>query len=267
MDSTTEKFKANQELWNDKTSVHKDSDFYKNESFLAGACSLNEEEIEALGDVKGKSLLHLQCHFGQDTLSLARRGAQVTGVDLSDQSITLANEQAAKIGIEADFICCNVLDTRQHLQKTFDLVFTSYGTIGWLPDLKPWAKVVQESLKPGGSFVIIDFHPMLWSLNDKFEQLGFPYFNRETIEEDTEGTYADNEAEIGGKSYSWNHSFEELFSSLKSEGLNLEVFNEYDYSNYDCFPGVKEFAKGKWRFPQHEDRIPYMYLQKWTKPL
>ncbi|MGK0278443.1 MAG: SAM-dependent methyltransferase [Litorivivens sp.] len=267
MDSSTHKFKANQELWNQKTSVHKDSDFYKNEDFLAGACSLNEEEILALGNVTGKHLLHLQCHFGQDTLSFARRGAQVTGVDLSDQSIDLAKEQAQKIGIDADFICCNVLNTRQHIKSQFDIVFTSYGTIGWLPDLEPWAKVVADSLKPGGSFVIIDFHPMIWSLNDQFEQLGYPYFNRDTIEEDNEGTYADKTAEIGGKSYSWNHSFGELFNSLKSEGLELETFNEYDYSNYNCFPNLEQFRSGKWRFPQHEDRIPYMYLQKWVKPL
>jgi 2-polyprenyl-3-methyl-5-hydroxy-6-metoxy-1,4-benzoquinol methylase len=267
MDNTKGQFEANQALWNQKTEVHKDSDFYKNEEFLSGASSLNEEEVEALGDVSGKSLLHLQCHFGQDTLSFARMGAQVTGVDLSNKSIDLANEQAEKIGVNANFVCCNVLDTREHLNEQYDIVFTSYGTIGWLPELKPWAEVIQQSLKPGGMFVIIDFHPVLWSLDDKFEQFGYPYFNRKMIVEDTEGTYADTAAAIGGKSYSWNHSMAELFESLKTQGLTLETFNEYDYSNYNCFPNVKEFAQGKWRFPQHEDRIPYMYLQKWVKPI
>ncbi|RYZ82231.1 MAG: class I SAM-dependent methyltransferase, partial [Proteobacteria bacterium] len=126
----------NKTLWNERTKHHLTSDFYDVDGFLNGNNPLNKIELELLGDLSGKSLLHLQCHFGQDTLSLARMGAHVTGVDLSDESIATARDFASKLSIEANFICCDLYELPQHLDGNFDVVFSSYGTIGWLPDLK-----------------------------------------------------------------------------------------------------------------------------------
>jgi len=133
-------FETNRQTWNEKVAVHTESDFYNNEGFVNGKSSLMKYELEALGDVSGKSLLHLQCHFGQDTLSWARMGAECTGVDLSDAGIAFAKALSKKIETPANFVCCNVLETSKHITETFDIVFSSYGTIGWLPDLKPWGK-------------------------------------------------------------------------------------------------------------------------------
>src|SRR5437868_117554 len=132
----------NRESWNKRTEVHVGSEFYDLEGFLNGNTSLNSIELGLLGNIKGKSILHLQCHFGQDTISLARLGADVTGVDLSDRSIEKAVEIAAQTNSGATFICCDIYDLPRHLDKKFDIVFTSYGTIIWLPDLDKWAKLI-----------------------------------------------------------------------------------------------------------------------------
>nr|HMQ81182.1 class I SAM-dependent methyltransferase [Ignavibacteria bacterium] len=133
---------VNRDLWNKKTPVHVTSEFYDVASFKKGKSSLNPAELEALGDVSGKSLLHLQCHFGMDTLSWARLGAKVTGVDLADKAIDAARELNAELGLDAEFICSDVFDLKNVLDKKYDIVFTSYGTIGWLPDLDKWADIV-----------------------------------------------------------------------------------------------------------------------------
>ena len=129
----------NREAWNKRTKVHLESSFYDQEAFLKGASSLNPIELELLGDVRGKSILHLQCHFGQDSISLARLGAKVTGVDLSDQSIAEARKLSEQCHVDVHFIESDVLELNGKLDGQFDVVFTSYGTIGWLPDLEKWA--------------------------------------------------------------------------------------------------------------------------------
>jgi SAM-dependent methyltransferase len=259
-------FEANKRLWNEKTTVHVDSDFYANDAFKKGASSLNPPEIEALGNISGKKVLHLQCHFGQDTISLARMGAEATGADLSDEAVRQANALAKELQADARFICSNVLTLSEVLADSFDIVFTSYGTIGWLPDLDIWAGQIDHFLKPGGKFIIVDFHPFIWTLDDRFQQFHYPYFNREVIEEDTEGTYTDPKSEIGGKSYSWNHPLSDVFGSLSSRGLTLSSFKEYDFSSYNCFPDLEEIGPKQFRFKHHGDRIPYMYCMVWSKP-
>ena len=151
----------NKDSWNRRTDYHVDSEFYDVKGFLRGNTSLKSVELNLLGDIKTKSILHLQCHFGQDTLSLARMGAEATGVDLSDNAIKNANLLAEKAKLKADFICCDIYSLPQHLDKQFDIVFTSYGTIGWLPDIDKWAKIVSRYLKPGGKLVFVDFHPVV----------------------------------------------------------------------------------------------------------
>ena len=143
----------NRENWNNRVAGHLTSEFYQMDAFRAGENSLKEIELALLGNIEGKSILHLQCHFGQDTLSLARMGATVTGIDFSEKAIKEAQELAAELSIDATFICSDVYNTSEHLSEKFDIVYTTYGTIGWLPDLDKWAKVIAERLKPSGKLI------------------------------------------------------------------------------------------------------------------
>lgn len=239
-------FDTNRETWNKKVAIHAASDFYDLESFKKGASSLNSFELKALGDVKGKSLLHLQCHFGQDTLSWQRMGAKCTGIDISDEAVGLAEQLNSELGLDANFVCCNVLDTSKHVSEKFDIVFTSYGTIGWLPDLRPWAKMISERLKPGGKFYIVDFHPIAWMYDYTVSppKLKYGYQQKEVIYEEYEGTYGDKDSKMISKEYGWNHSLGEVITSLSEAGLQIEYLREHDASPYDIFPGLVKNEEG-----------------------
>jgi 2-polyprenyl-3-methyl-5-hydroxy-6-metoxy-1,4-benzoquinol methylase len=265
MEKANEYFSANKELWNQRTAVHKDSDFYNLKGFKAGETVLTPIEINELGEVKGKTILHLQCHFGMDSLDWARRGAKVTGVDLSDVAIEEARKLNDELGLDATFVCCNVLDTSKYVQEQFDIVFTSYGTIGWLPDLKPWAAMIAERLKPGGIFYIAEFHPVVWMFDDDFTHIAYAYENREVIVTENQGTYTDRNAAIKGKEYSWNHSISEVLNALIGAGLKIQLFNEYMYSPYPCFRNIVEFEPGKWYIKGMEGKIPMVYSLRASK--
>ena len=258
-------FEANKELWNQRTTVHKDSSFYDVPSFMQGKNSLTPIELNELGDVSGKKILHLQCHFGMDSLSLARMGAEVTGVDLSDEAIAEARHLNDQLGLNAKFICCNVYDLPKHLDEKFDIVFNTYGVVGWLPDLETWAQMISRYLKPGGYFYLAEFHPVIWMFDDDFTHIKYYYQNRELIETDSTGTYTDRNAAIAAKEYSWNHSLSEVINSLLSAGLELEFLNEYSYSPYPCFNKVVQGADGNWRIEGLEDKIPMVYSIKALK--
>jgi SAM-dependent methyltransferase len=265
MNTTTDYISSNQTLWNAKTPHHINSDFYRHEEFKAGLNSLNDIEISLLGDVKGKSILHLQCHFGQDTLSLARMGAKVTGIDLSPVAIAEATSLAAELGLDAEFICTNIYDLPKVLDKQYDIVFTSYGTICWLPDLTAWAKIVSRYTAPGGAFVMVDFHPAVWMFDNNFTKVAYSYFNREPIEEIETGTYADQAADIKMKAITWNHHLGEILQSLLNEKLQLLSFEELDYSPYAAFPETVEIAPRKFQIPGFEGKLPMMYAFKMVK--
>lgn len=258
-------FDENKKLWNQRTAIHKDSSFYDVGSFLLGKSSLNEIELRELGDVKGKKILHLQCHFGMDSLSLSRMGAEVTGVDLSDSAIDEARKLNGKLSLNAKFICCNVYDLKDHLREQFDIVFTSYGVIGWLPDLNKWADIISCFLTPGGDFYMVEFHPVVWMLDEDFKEVKYYYHNQEMIVMNAQGTYTDRQADIQGKEYSWNHSLSEVINSLLSQNLQLKFFNEYSYSPYPCFRNVIQGSDGNWRVKGLEDKIPMLYSLKMTK--
>jgi 2-polyprenyl-3-methyl-5-hydroxy-6-metoxy-1,4-benzoquinol methylase len=255
-------FAANKQLWNNRTVVHKDSSFYDMPSFLKGKTALKEIELKELGDVKGKKILHLQCHFGMDTLSLARMGVKVTGVDLSDTAIEEAKKLNSNLGLDAEFICCNVYDLKNHLYEKFDIVFTSYGVIGWLPHLNKWAEIIAHYIKPGGFFYMAEFHPVVWMLDEDFEKVKYYYHNHELIEMEAQGTYTDRDANVPGTEYSWNHSISEVLNALISQGLQIDFFNEYSYSPYPCFRNVVQGADGNWRVKGLEDKIPMVYSVK-----
>ncbi len=249
----------NRKLWNAKTDVHLKSKFYDVESFISGKSSLNPVELELLGEVKDKSILHLQCHFGMDTISLSRLGANVTGVDLSDKAIDKAKELAKQLNTDTEFIQCDVYELKNKLNKKFDIVFTSYGAIGWLPDMEKWAKIVNTFLRPGGKFIMVEFHPVIWMFAYDFSKIEFDYFNTGSIEEEISGTYTDRNAPIKNKSVSWNHNLSEVMSALIKQGLSIESFEEYDYSPYDCFQNTVEIENGKYQIRDLEGKIPMLY--------
>jgi len=249
----------NKKSWNKKTVYHLKSDFYDVDGFLNGNSSLNEIELALLEDVEGKSILHLQCHFGQDTISLGRLGAKTTGIDLSDKAIESARELSKKAGIETSFICCDIYDLPNHLDGKFDIVYTSYGTIGWLPDLNKWAEIISKYLKPNGKFVFVEFHPVVWMFDDNFKKIEYNYLNSGAIIETESGTYADKNADINQEYVMWNHGMSEVVNSLIKNGLIINSLNEYDYSPYDCFSKTIEFKPKKYRIKHLGNKIPMVY--------
>ncbi len=248
----------NKHSWNNRTDAHLDSEFYNLEGFLKGETSLNPIDLEILGDISGKSILHLQCHFGQDSISLSRLGADVTGVDLSDKAIENAKRIATETNSDAQFICCDLYDLENHLDKQFDIVFTSYGTITWLPDLDKWGKLISKFLKSNGEFIFIEFHPVVWMFDESFDKIGYNYFNAAPIVETESGTYADKNADIS-QYVTWNHSMSEVVSSLLNNGMTITNFQEYDYSPYNVFNNMIEFEPKKFRIKHLDNKIPMVY--------
>jgi 2-polyprenyl-3-methyl-5-hydroxy-6-metoxy-1,4-benzoquinol methylase len=257
----------NRHQWNERTKVHLRSAFYDMTSFLEGRNSLTSIERQLLGELAGLSVLHLQCHFGQDSLSMARMGAKVTGLDLSDEAIRQASQINHQLGLSARFICGDVLSMDEYLQgETFDIIFTSFGVIGWLPSLEKWGKLISNHLKPGGKFILAEFHPAVWMFDDHFTHVAYAYFNRETIREEGVGTYTDGGEDLKLTSVSWNHSLAEVFTALLGAGLQVVSFDEYDYSPFDCFSQTSPAPDGGYYIKGMEGKLPLFYTLVCTKP-
>jgi SAM-dependent methyltransferase len=246
MTTNEDYFRINKATWNAKVKVHAETEMYDMDAFKKGKSSLMAYELEALGDVKGKSLLHLQCHFGQDTLSWSRLGAKCVGVDLSDEGIALAKRLNEELQLDAEFVCCNVLDTSKFITDTFDIVFTSYGVIGWLPNLKPWGQMIAERLKKGGTFFMAEFHPMVWMFDykDRKPIMKYGYMQDEVIYEEYEGTYANQDSKMVSKEYGWNHGLSEVINALTEAGLHIEYLKEHDESPYNVLPDLEKAKSG-----------------------
>ncbi|WP_340154646.1 class I SAM-dependent methyltransferase [uncultured Winogradskyella sp.] len=265
MKDNTNYFEVNRATWNKKVAIHSQSEMYDLDAFKKGKSSLMPYELKALGNVKDKFLLHLQCHFGQDTLSWSRMGAKCVGVDLSDEGVKLAKQLNTELGLNAEFVCCNVLDTSEHVTETFDIVFTSYGTIGWLPDLKPWAKMIAERLKVGGIFYIVEFHPIAWMFDytDGKSEMKYHYSQDDVIYDEYEGTYANQDSKMISKEYGWNHGLSEVVNSLIEAGLTIDCLNEYDESPYDVFPDLVKTDSEMYKIK--DQKFPMIFELKATK--
>lgn len=262
--------KANLDWWNEAVGVHAQGNTYGLESFKAGMSRLKYLEREEVGEVAGKSVLHLQCHFGLDTLSWARLGANVTGVDFSEKAIALARSLAEEEGLDATFVQSDIYDLPSALSRQFDIVYTSYGVIGWLPDLLPWGTIIARFLKPGGFFYIAEGHPFMWLLDDATSDFNVthPYFSHDTMKEEGEGSYADRSAKMEHTvTYGWNHTFSEIFTSLLSAGLRIDFLHEFPFCAWSNFP---EMILGEDRFnrmkdPQKNNIIPMTFSLKATR--
>ena len=261
-----EYLKNNKDLWNEITPIHAKSEFYNLEGFKAGQSSLiYPVEIEEMGDVSGKSLLHLQCHFGMDTLFWARRGAKVTGVDFSEKAIDLARSLSKELEIEADFVSSDIYDLPENLSGQFDIVYTSGGVLCWLPDLERWGEIIAHFLKPGGFFYILEGHPFMMVFDDspgvtepKVER---SYFHApEPTQWDPEGDYAEPDAVVTHGSYEWSHSMGDIIDALIQAGLKIEFLHEYPEIFYKCLPFMESDDGRSWRIPG--DKIPLIFTLK-----
>jgi SAM-dependent methyltransferase len=249
----------NKDSWNKKTGIHIDSEFYNNEAFLNGANPLDDIVTSLLGDLKGKSLLHLQCHFGQDTLQMARYGAKATGVDLSDKAIEAARKFNDQLGLDAEFVCCDIYDLPNHLEEQFDVVFASYGTILWLPDMDKWAAIVSRYLKPGGKLVFAEFHPVVWMFNDDLTKVEHKYSSSDPIAETETGTYTDGGAGLVTEYVTWNHGLAEVMGNLIKHGVEIIDFQEYHHSPYPCFSNIEKIGERKYQIKHIGDKMPLVY--------
>ncbi len=253
-------FDTNKELWNGKVPYHLESDLYALDAFKTGATSLKEIELALIDDVKGKSILHPQCHFGQDSLSLARMGADVVGVDFSSEAIKTAKQLNQELNLNTQFIESNVYDIPQHINQEFDVVFASYGVVLWLPDLTKWAKIIYDRLKKGGRFILVEFHPTIYVLDWDSRQIHYNYFHETTpYLEITNGTYADPDAPLQSKEYFWVHNFSDMMMPFLKLGMKLIDFQEYDFSPYNVFGEMSERKKDQFVFKDMETSFPYVF--------
>lgn len=259
-----EYFKTNRKLWDDLTKIHFESEFYDVEGFKKGKSTLLKVELDEVGDVAGKRLLHLQCHFGQDTLCWARLGAEVTGVDFSEKAINQATSLGKELDISAKFVCCDVYELAKHIEEKYDIVFTSAGVLAWLPDLKRWADVISHFLKPNGIFYIREFHSAASIFDDandaKTPTVRYPYFklDKPLYFEDS-GSYAAPDAKVDFVSYEWIHGMGEIINSLIEAGLEIEYLHEFNYCTYQSHPFLAQGDDGMWRFSDVQGGLPLMF--------
>jgi SAM-dependent methyltransferase len=263
---------SNRELWDRLTRINAGAKSYDLDGFRKGKSSLKPLDVREVGEVRGKSLLHLQCHFGMDTLSWARLGAVVTGVDFSSEAIRLARELSAELSIPARFIESTLYDLPKVLEDRFDIVFTSYGVLCWLPDLVPWAGLIARYLKLGGLFYIAEDHPA----NHVFENerttkeliVRYSYFHKdEPMKWEDDGAYADPAQKVGMPSYEWTHNLSDILNSLIRAGLVIEEFNEYPFGCYPHYPFQEKGPDGWYRFKDGRETIPLLFSLKARKPL
>lgn len=262
--------RANRELWDEWAHVNARSGLYRLDEFKAGQNKLNALERDEMGDVNGLSLLHLMCHFGMDTLSWARLGAEVTGIDFSPAAIRLARELSEETGIPGRFLCSELYELPDHLDEQFDRVFSSYGVLSWLPDLEAWARIVARYLRPGGVFYLAEFHPAAMVFDDTVERaewrVAYDYFTPGAVRFDIKGSYADPDAEVRAThSFEWFYPLGKVISALLAAGLRLEFLHEHPFTVYRQFPFVEEGEDGLWRLPAEMPRVPLMFSLRAVK--
>lgn len=262
--------KSNQEMWDELTLIHEKSDYYNLEGFRAGKLSLLPLEREEVGDVTGKKLLHLQCHFGMDTLSWARLGAEVTGADYSEKAIALAQRLARELDIPARFIQSDLYNLRNVLEDSFDIVFTTYGVLCWLPDLKGWAETIAHYLKTGGMFYVADGHPFISVFDNDHPgpefKVAFSYFRgKEPLRFENTGDYADLAASTSRVSYEWIHRLSDIINSLIEAGLRIEFLHEFPMGTYAHFSDMTRDDIGWYHLPEERNKLPMLFSLKATK--
>jgi SAM-dependent methyltransferase len=265
---TEDWLQVNREMWDERVPIHTASAFYDVDGFLAGRSTLRPFEVAELGDVTGRTLVHPQCHFGLDTLSWARAGASVTGLDFSEPAIEAARDLAGRAGIDADFVHADVYDAPSALGgRRFDIVYTGLGAVIWLPDIEKWARTMAALVAPGGTFYLAEFHPFTDIFADEDLTVAYPYFNDGPLTFDEPGTYADLTAPtVHNRSIEWNHGLGEVVSALITAGLRVEFLHEHDHTLFARWPFLRREADGTYRLPEGTPSLPLVYSLRAAAP-
>jgi SAM-dependent methyltransferase len=264
---------ANRLHWDEVVPIHVSSDSYGVARFRDGKSKLKPLELEELGNVRGKTLLHLQCHFGLDTLSWAREGAVVTGIDFSEPALQAARALAAECGIDARFVLSDVYSLPDKLSEQFDIVFTSYGALNWLPDIERWAQVAARYVRPGGTLYLVEFHPIVGVFDDDPGvtelRVRYPYFQQEEpLRWEGFGTYVDRNAQLEHDiTYEWPHPTSQVLTALIEAGLRIEFFHEFPFTAWAQIPSLMQAEGERYhRLKEHDGSLPLMYSIRATKP-
>jgi SAM-dependent methyltransferase len=269
---------VNRANWDERVSAHVASPDYAVGRFGEDPLFLSEVvrfDLPRLGDVRGLETVHLQCHIGTDTVSLARLGARVTGLDFSEPAIEQARLIADQAGVEATFVVSDLYDAVALLGKRrFDLIYTGIGALCWLPDIHRWAELVAALLRPGGGLFLREGHPVLWALADARPDgllvLDYPYFERrEPIISDEGGTYvATDQVFESNITHAWNHGLAEIVTALLDVGMELTVLEEHDSVPWEALRGQMERVNGdgwrEWRLADRPERLPHSYTLRAT---
>jgi 2-polyprenyl-3-methyl-5-hydroxy-6-metoxy-1,4-benzoquinol methylase len=253
--------RANQARWDEAAPLHAASELYDLDGFLAGHDHIRPFEHDELGPVDGRELLHLQCHVGTDTLSWARHGARVSGLDFSPNAIGIARALATACGISAEFWCADVYDAVAAVEgRKFDIVYTGIGALGWLPDLELWARVVADLLRPDGVLYLVEIHPIVPGVVHDGRTLIQDIFEADFVAcEEPGGTYAAPDADMQHTtSYERVHAISDVISAVFDAGLTLELFHEQSYTDAP-WPWTERGDDGFFRLPAGWPRYPLTY--------
>lgn len=260
-------FAANQAMWDERVPIHVASDFYGVESFRSGRSTLQPFEVDEVGPVRGLELVHLQCHFGLDTMSWARLGARVTGLDFSVPAVEAARSIAAECGIDARFVAANVYDALDVLDHRYDVVYVNLGALNWLPDVWRWAEIACELLRPGGRLYLRETHPFGDVFADETLDVAYDYFaDAEPLTWEDAGTYADPDAEtVHNRSFEWQHPISEVLSAVLGQGLHLDFLHEQPFTVFQRWPFLERHDDGTYWMPDDRPMLPLMYTLRATK--
>lgn len=261
--------KLNREMWNTWTEIHHDSAFYDVAGFIAAPPPFDDVIRGGLPALAGKSVLHLQCHFGMDTLRLAREARTATGIDLSPRAIERARALSEATGIAARFIETDLYALPDVLDEQFDVVFTSYGVLGWLPDLARWGEIVARYLAPGGQFFLAEGHPLMFALDPESDDIRvkYPYFHTpEPIAVPNIGTYAEPASTVETLEHSWPFGIGDTVTALLAAGLRIDALREHDVVAWKGLPYLVGDRPGMWRMPADRPSIPLMFSINASKP-
>jgi SAM-dependent methyltransferase len=269
---TSAYFEANRRSWDERVAIHRRdaTGFYEVQSVLDGGDKLNAIEASEIGDVRGLRIAHLQCHFGLDSICLARRGASVTGLDFSPAAIAEAKALAARTGVDARFVEGNVYDARRLLEGEFDMVYVTWGAIGWLPDITAWANVVASLLRRRGYLYLAESHPTTLCL-DMVDGRIVPRFDWRTpkdrpIVDEEEVTYTGDDTKLVNRlNYSWIHPFTDILNGLIGAGLRLDWLHEHAALTWKLFPNMEEGPDRLYRLPADHPQLPLSFSLKATR--
>jgi SAM-dependent methyltransferase len=267
LDSDNDAFELNRLNWDERVEAHFNSPMYRQhlQALRAGSHCLDSEHVERMGDVAGGKLLQLQCHMGMETLSWARLGAEVTGVDFSMPAVERAIELSRSLGIPAKFVCANVYDTPKVISGQFDVVFVSVGAICWLPDIVRWASVVSAMLKPGGKLYLDEVHPFADVLADdptgRLLIAKYAYFNDTGRRTDEDGTYADPDGRFQHNvAVMWTHTIGSVINALTCQGMVIRSLDETSRCVWPRFKQMIEINPNLYELPEPlTGKLPMMY--------